>query len=119
LLSFDSKIGVFPTGLAPRGPSRRKAIYESLISTLPDKHTIIVGSAYTSSGYSQGSFDYDGGSNAGGSCETFIITRKEILELIGGADAVADVLVELPGMPDVDERQLQQTYLASKGWTGT
>jgi hypothetical protein len=111
--------GVFPTGLAPRGPTRRKLIIDSLNSNTPDKHTVIVGSAYTSSGYSQGSFDYDGGANAGGSCETFIISRKEMIKLVGGVEKVADVLGELPGMPDVDERQLQQTYLASKGWTGT
>jgi hypothetical protein len=113
--------GVFPFGLAPRGSSRRDTIHTALTSTTttPDKHTVIVGCAYTSTGYAQGSFDYDGGANAGGSCETFMITRREMIEIVGGVDVLVDALTELPGMPDVDERQLQQTYLASKGWTGT
>ena len=110
---------VFPHGLEMRGhdkENKRKAIREALDSNGFDKHTIVVGSAFTGNGYCQGSFDYDGGFSGYGSCECFVISRKDLIKIVGGIGKLELLLAEMPSMPDVNERALQQNYLASKGW---
>ncbi|KAJ3219064.1 hypothetical protein HK099_004831 [Clydaea vesicula] len=115
---------VFPHGLELRGETkdskdkerRKRIISETFVSNGFDKHTVIVGSSYIGNGYNPGSFDYDGGNGNSGTCECLVISEIELRTIVGNDAKLESILIDLPCMPDVNEKEIQQSYLSSRGW---
>lgn len=97
---------------------RKQDIQRAMVSNDVNSHTVLVGTGRAESGSTPGSWDYDGaGVNMTTSgCECFVISRQELIALVGDTEKLRAILNEQKTMTPVVDRAVQQGFLSSRGW---